>query len=389
MRKPSITSRRGIATLLVLSVIALASVLGMAIIANTSLQSQISQNQIRAVQGDALAESGLNLAQYYLLNPSKAPSLGSGGYYAGETGISLGTSMSGTVKVSVSQVTPGDLYDITSTSHGTDTGSSRTLKLRIQTKNAPQKYAISSAGSLNLPANVIVNGDVAVLKTFSTSSGAKVNGTAYVVTAGTNAGTVSGGVQLENGGYFSIPASTTDYRTYKYYNGSRWVSGTAQDLYSFSLLGNITGLILPITLGPSTSNPAGIFYTTRAIEIDDNVTINGTVIINGANLTFAGRNITINAASTFPAVIVNGNINTASSNPSVTVNGVTWLSGSMTSSGGSSSAIYNFNGSVIFGGSSPSISSGMGTVTMTYDASKCSVTHLGPDDSVAAVTWSQ
>lgn len=389
MTKRSTSSRRGIATLLVLSMIALASVLGMAIIVNTSVQSQVSQNQVRAVQGDALAESGLNLAQYYLLNPGKAPSLGAGGYYTGETGISLGTSMSGTVNLSVSQVTPGDLYDVTSTSHGTGTGSSRTLKLRVQTKNAPQKYALSSAGSLSLPANVTVNGDVAILKTFSTSSGAKVTGAAYVVTAGTNSGTVSGGVQLENAAYFSIPTSTTDYRNYEYYNGSSWVSGTAQDLYSYSLLGVISGAIAPVTLGPTSSNPAGIFYTTKAIEFDDNVTVNGTVVINGSNLTVAGKNIVINPASTFPALVVNGNIVNNANNTLFTVNGVTWLSGSLSRSGGGTNAAYIFNGSLIFGGSSPSIASNMGTVTITYNASKCSVTHLGPDDSVAPVTWSQ
>jgi len=323
-----------------------------------------------------------------LLNPSKAPLLSSG-YYPGETGISFGSLISGTVDITVAQQIPTDHYLITARSHASGASLSRTITKQVQTCNAAQKYALESVGSINIPANVAITGNVGVLNTLSLSKNATITGNVFTVVSGTNNGSISGSTNLVTSAYFSIPTTATDYRTYYYYNGTSWVRGTATNLSSYTLFGNLGLGILPFTLGPTTTNPAGIYYTTQPINILSNVTINGTVMTIGQDLTFAGSNININAQSGFPALIINGNLVNENLAGSLNVNGVTWLSGVMKSSGTVNGWTLKFTGAVIFGGSTPSIASGMGNVTMTYNAGSSNVTHLGPDDSISGVYWQQ
>jgi len=64
---------RGMALLMVMLVVAVAAVLGYAMLASSSLQSQVAGNIQRASSAELLAESGINLAMYYTQNLSKAP----------------------------------------------------------------------------------------------------------------------------------------------------------------------------------------------------------------------------------------------------------------------------------------------------------------------------
>jgi len=57
-----------------------------ALVGSQSTLVQASDNGVKALQADALAESGLQLATYYLKNPSAAPLLSGAGYYPG-TGL--------------------------------------------------------------------------------------------------------------------------------------------------------------------------------------------------------------------------------------------------------------------------------------------------------------
>src|SRR5215207_2703787 len=65
--------RRGAALLLVMSVVVVAAVLGYAMLSVTSLQRQMEKNARRGPEAESLAESGVNLAIYYLLHPESAP----------------------------------------------------------------------------------------------------------------------------------------------------------------------------------------------------------------------------------------------------------------------------------------------------------------------------
>ena len=60
---------RGFALLVVVAVVALASVLGFVMLSSATLQNRASANQGRLTSADYLAESGLNIAMYYLQYP--------------------------------------------------------------------------------------------------------------------------------------------------------------------------------------------------------------------------------------------------------------------------------------------------------------------------------
>jgi Tfp pilus assembly protein PilX len=94
---------RGMALLMVLLVVAVAAVLGYAMLASSSLQSQVAGNIQRASAAELLAESGINLAMYYVQNPTKAPPawVPNGNPKPGDTilsatGVSLGNRADGT-----------------------------------------------------------------------------------------------------------------------------------------------------------------------------------------------------------------------------------------------------------------------------------------------------
>ena len=67
--------RRGIALVLVVFVMALAAILGYAMLSASALQATAGSNAVAAATARAQAESGIHLAMYYLLNPNNAPSV--------------------------------------------------------------------------------------------------------------------------------------------------------------------------------------------------------------------------------------------------------------------------------------------------------------------------
>ena len=67
--------RRGVALVLVVAAVALTAVFAYAMLSGAMVQSRTSGNTSRYQAADSLAESGINLAMYYLQNPTQAPSL--------------------------------------------------------------------------------------------------------------------------------------------------------------------------------------------------------------------------------------------------------------------------------------------------------------------------
>jgi hypothetical protein len=75
-----------IALLMVVAVIAIASVLGYVMLSTASLQNHAGANQVKVLSADYLAESGLNIAMYYLQYPDRAPARNADGYWSGMNG---------------------------------------------------------------------------------------------------------------------------------------------------------------------------------------------------------------------------------------------------------------------------------------------------------------
>src|SRR5271156_3838177 len=65
--------RRGMALVLVVAVLAVAAVLGYAMLSANTLQAEISSNLMNAAGAEYVAESGVNVGMYYLQWPASAP----------------------------------------------------------------------------------------------------------------------------------------------------------------------------------------------------------------------------------------------------------------------------------------------------------------------------
>src|SRR4051812_19980955 len=99
------SARRGIALLLVLSVLAVASILSWSMLSAASLRARVDVNAQDATNAKLLADSGVSYGLYYLRYPEKAPVALTVGpyntYYAGQNGLTLWQGASGVANVSI------------------------------------------------------------------------------------------------------------------------------------------------------------------------------------------------------------------------------------------------------------------------------------------------
>ena len=172
-----------------------------------------------------------------------------------------------------------------------------------------------------------------------------------------------------------IAPSNSNVNLYKTYDvdGEQYNAGLLQSVTN--ILTGLLGLLFP---PPSSSNPAGIIYkdaTASPLVIEDNQTINGTLIVEG-NLQIKGTNITINPQPGYPALIVTGNLEIFQSGKNLTANGITYIGGQLKSSGTPASqdlaSTFVVNGGLIFGSTSvsPIPSNYNVKTTLNYNATR-------------------
>ncbi len=358
---------------MVLVLVSLASVLSYALLSSQSMMTQASSNSYRAAQTDALAESGIQLASYYLQNPASAPVLNSDGYYPGQTGVSLGSAVEGTVDIVVTKI-DNSTFDIASTSHYGTTSSSplaRSLGARASVQYAylPSEAA-SVNGGLNVLSNTTINGTVRASGTVNLSLGSSVTGTIYAPSVtGNTAGLVGSVVTISTSGSNNpTPTTIRDYTTYTY-NGQT---------YRAQLLPNGS------KSGPTSNNPLGVYYATGDLTLAGNTVINGTLLVPNGKLIVKSSSITINAAAGMPGLIVKSDIAFSGTNRKLTVNGLSWVGGVLTKSGTTSGNTTTFNGAVLFASGTPVTSNYSGTVKINYDATKAAAAGFLPGQGTSA-----
>ncbi len=312
-------------------------------------------------QAEYLAESGINLAMYYLQNPDKAPALNAAGYWGGTTSnIALGD---GTVGVTVTQdSSDSSMYEVTSIGAVGDagtTGDTQMIRTEYARLNVLSEYELKYATGINASATfngyTTVTGD-AIVNGFATLKAPYAHLTGTLLCYGySNSSTYPVSAKSLPSG--AIPSPTnSDINLYQTYT-----SGSST--YSADPLpGNattLTGTAGVTTLSSTSTNPAGIWYSAGNLTLYDNVTINGTLVVNGS-LTVSGANITINPTTGYPGLIVTGNMQINQTLKSITVNGVCYVGGQLKSSGlylrASDSSILNVNGGLLIGGSGMSSS---------------------------------
>src|ERR1700722_15676170 len=143
--------RSGMALAAVLAVLAAVTILGLAILSNAALEAQIGRNQSQMARVDYLAESGVNLALYYLQYPGKAPagSLNTAGYWPGTTGITIDTGVTGTVNVAVTAPSANTYQIVSQSFSGDSTPLSRTITAVAKVNyNDAINYAVGVDGNL-------------------------------------------------------------------------------------------------------------------------------------------------------------------------------------------------------------------------------------------------
>jgi Tfp pilus assembly protein PilX len=384
-------NRRGIALLLVLPAVALVTVLAYAVLSNTGNQEQISANSASIAQADLLAEAGVNYAMYNLQHPSYAPTF-TGSFWPGPSGnISLGASVPGTFNVSVSQ--SGSNYVITSTA--TVTGSNGTTIIRtinttvkIATQAVQPNQAAGINGNVTLGSNMTINGDIRTTGSVTLNSGSSITGDVY-----STALTLNGGsnplsfVQVGTSGVTVAPSTVTNYLTYTL-NG---VSYSAKQLTTDPVAGTV--------LGPTATNPAGIYYTQKTTTTNLNgVTINGTLIVkksgaSGGSVTVTGTAAnTITPMSGFPGLVVDSNIIVSGTNKQLTVNGLAWAGTGMTGSGSNAGSTVTINGSLLIP-STVGIGAYSGALNLNYNQANVAVsnfsTQMQVPMNITMVNWSE
>jgi Tfp pilus assembly protein PilX len=405
MIKPQKTSQqrrrppRGIALAIVVCVMAVAAVLGYAMLAGSALQAVASSNAINSAIADAQAESGVHLAMYYLLNPQNAPGYSSvtGWYWTGANNITFATSptpsttMPGSVSVTVSSA-GNNLYNVTAVgtsgvSSAGGGGVTRTINAQVETVLG---FLIQQAAGINslldYQSNMSFTGSPYALE--SNQEVLLVGGTIHgnvaasvTNTGGTITGTISPAPSVAPAPSL---ANVHDYRTYTY--GSAGYSGTQ--------IG--TTIASGTTLGPTAGNPLGVYWIDASTNhgsavLDSNVNISGTLIVKNGMLVVQGKSNTITAQTTMPGLVIDDELEISGLGEGLTVNGVLYAGSGITGSGLTLGSNVTVNGALLT--NSGSVSGFSGTVNVTYNSSNTAVPNFsttGPQSvqAVKIVSWS-
>jgi Tfp pilus assembly protein PilX len=367
-------NRRGISLMMVTAVVAVASVLGMAILSGNALQAQASANQHHALQADALAESGVNLGLYYLQNvhdPTKCP-IGVSSLAApppdaapySRTGITIGADVHGTIDLSVRRLS-ASRYAVTSTGRATG-GVTRQMSVTADVNY--YGYAVIASnpttGTFVVPAGSTINGDV--YSSVPVTNNGTVSGRIFANSAA--GASPLGGVQGLLG--LALPAvppvlQVNHYATYVH-NG---VPGVAELLPPGGLGDNETR-------GPTALNPAGVYYTAGHLAVGNNVTVNGTLVAVAGQVRVQGANVRVTPAAGFPAIVSDQDLSFRASNATLQANGLTYVGGRVVrGSGGVTGARLTVNGALLFGstvaGADPAI-----LTTINFDRARAAVPSL-------------
>lgn len=329
----------------------LAAAMSAALLSTSVTRSRIAANAYEAAVAHALAESGANVAMYYLLYPDRYAGPKPDGYYPGETSIFLGNNAPGTVRTAVTFDGASNAYAISATAAVARSGGeyTRTLGARVQvlqsttTQIDPAVDALVTNAPTTLNSRVSVTGSV---KTFGDLDlvGGKVTGSVGADTVRISAaGTISETTRTLGAALIAADATATstgglvdpatvrdglaalvpavqhlpDLRTYDVFDAlGLKVTYAASPLASDTYDG--------VTLNPNVlTNPRGVFVASgsaddiaddadaddRVITIQGTVTVNGTLVLRGARLRLAPNAVLqLRPQAGFPALITDGAI---------------------------------------------------------------------------------
>lgn len=371
-------SSRGIALVMVMVLVAAASIMTYAVLASTSVRAQVSSTAKERLQRQYLADSGLNLAIYYLQNPTASPvALTYGAYgnvhYPGESSISF-TGVPGTISITVTNTANG-VFGVTSV--GTIDGVSSTASTTVAiTKAKTFPYAANLRGAITLNSRVTVSGGLTTDGNLS-KSGATVNGSIVAANGAAQGGTNIGNVQL------AYPASISQYVPYYFYNGNRYRAARMSS--------SVGGILYDFD---TTNNPCNVWYADRDVQFLTTTVVPGTIITDDSHKLKVSASVTITPASGMPALIAGQDIEFNGNNKTLQLNGMTYLGGKIIGTGSNSSCNFNVAGTFISNYSGwPFRSDYEGYVSLQYSSSKATAKALfdeiEPITALNVQSWSK
>lgn len=377
--------RAGMAMVLVVMVVGMASVMTMALLSSAAMQAQVNGNSLRAAQADYLAESGLTLGMYYLNYPPKAPSLTSEGYWPGATGIQIDPVSDDSVDVTVTDQ-GDDVFLITAVARAGPPSDqiTRTMTAEVYVHS---EYVIDRAASFRnaftVPDIMEVRGGARSDSTFNIASGGSVTGT--IQSTGPNS--LTGWQALPTYPFRAAPA-VSDLTLYASLGQSP--AGEPTKRYYRYNGGLYKADLLPLTVAGSlqapnpATNPANVWWADRSTTFS-NATVNGTVVIRGAgrNMTVLG-DVVITPRDGMPGLIVNGNILFLGglTSKQLRVNGLCWLGGNFGSTLGTAwGCDIDVRGALMMANNASTITSAIrGDFDARYEADNVRIPDLSTTD---------
>jgi hypothetical protein len=277
----------GFALIIILVLVITITIVSLGFISRGDKELLCGQNTEIKAKMDYLAHAGLEHARGLILNPQDVQDE----YWHGTEGLQLIPGSSDYYDVSVNR-TDYCNYQVTSTAYRLQSGkktakSSLSAELRLDPCiGMTTGNDWSSEPITTLYADVYCKGNLA--------GNASVYGDAYAknsITAVNITGSKTINVPDDNPPV-TVPTLSVDNFSYSYRIGSR--------VYYVSVCpyNNLNS----ITLGPTSTNPAGIYFYNGNLTIVNNVTINGTLVVKG-DLRLNGRSNLIKAQKNFPALI--------------------------------------------------------------------------------------
>lgn len=345
------------ALIMVMLVISFACVMGMAMLSSSALQGQMAISTQAAARADYLAESGVNLAMYYLQYPNQSPKAWGDPYWTGGNNISLGNSVDGSVSITIERVSTTGFqanYKITASGNVSRGGQSFA---RVTTANVVVDYeykvdtAAAFAGSyIRLPAGTSITvGGVKSNGNIDMDAGSILTGP--IIALGGNVTALINFIfgnpaqpmaipSLENGG-----VDMDRYLSYTY-NGHTY---HADNITSQVVGGTIVGL--PPAAGAG--NPAHVYYYDGNLTLQAAI-ITGTLIVRNGRLNIRGPIPStilpsIGLSKSFPALMVQKEININGIGTQLLATGLVWSNEGVIFGSTAMGAGVSITGAAIFG----------------------------------------
>ena len=375
--------RRGIALLLVLAAVALATIIGLAMLSSSALQAQVRSNAQQHASAEYLAESGIQAALYYLQYPHlRPPTWGTtSGYYVKASNVSM-PDADGRFDVEVTETTTRDVYQLRAIGRPENGGSPSLITARAKVTRATINAAAMFGGSITLPLGVTVDGPVQVNGTLGNLTGVLIS-LLYPAALPQSA--------------YRVPTLATinfygaDQADRKYVMPDGTV-GYAQQLAAAPVAAPVA----------AADNPGKVFFYSSTTAPDlllatAGLNIHGTLVVKGGSLSVRANGMQINPVPGMPALIVEKDVNMYRTNNTLDVNGVAWVGRNITWTtllGTSTGTTLRVTGSLLMpAGSLFNAPGALGGAALKYDATKTNVPGLDtapqPGKSVTVLSWNE